>query len=165
MSWTEEIKKDFATSPTSDVEIRCLEIFCNEDPLNEKFYICNDRDSHVVTLADSTTQEFQKANFELSLTPSTGESVSELSLSIGDVTGEVRTYARRVQELGVIRVKLHVYLLSNLTKPQLNPPQPFTVSEVEINAFQVNAKMSIYAMADEVLQNLMYDSNEYANLS
>ena len=159
------MKKDFAVSASDEVELRCLEIYCNEDPLSERHYLVNDRASHTVTLEDDAQQLFSASSFKVDLPPSTGESVSDITLAIDDIAGTVREYVRRVEQLGVIHVVMRFYLLSDLTTPQLNPPLRLTVSDVEVNAFQVSARISLYSLQNEVLQSLVFDLKGFPNLS
>jgi len=161
--YTDLIKRDFATADTRNLHIHALEIFCEDDPLNETYFLCNDTTSHDLTV-DGVTQTFQAANFSFSLPQTTEDSTPEMQLTISNVDGVAGEYIDRVKSFGRIAVKYRIYLPNVPTQPQNPNPLTLFLTEANVDRFQISGRLSLTDSLDVRFPAENYNVKNFPNI-
>ena len=161
--YTDLIKRDFVTADTRNLHIHTLEIFCEDDPQNETYFLCNDTQSHELTV-DGVEQTFQAANFSFSLPQTTEDSTPEMQLTISNVDGVAGEYVERVRGLGRISVRYRVYLASDPTQPQNPNPLTLFLTEANIDMFQISGRLSLTDSLDVRFPAENYNVKNFPNI-
>lgn len=162
--YSDKIKEDFATAPTDDLQIHTLEIYNDNDPQSETYFLCNDMVDHVLTNEDATQHTYQAANFSFTLPTSDNEGAPEMQISISNIGGVVQNYIERVRDYGPITVKYRVFLASNTSQPQTDNPLRLFLTEVNIDAFQVNGRVSFVDILNKPFPSINYNISNFPNI-
>lgn len=103
-------------------------------------YLVRDRVSRDFTLEDGVTVRFEPCAFRLAL-PSTGiEGLQSIRVAIDNVDQRITKFLNMVKGIEYpVEMVYRPYLLSDTTKPQLNPPLRLTLTDIEVTAFEVTA--------------------------
>jgi hypothetical protein len=161
--YTDLIKRDFATADTRNLHIHTLEIFCEKDPLNETYFLCNDTQSHALTV-NGVTQTFQAANFSFTLPQTTEDSTPEMQLTISNVDGVAGEYVDRVRGLGRLSIRYRVYLASDTTQPQNPNPLTLYLTEANVDMFQISGRLSLTDSLDARFPSENYNVKNFPNI-
>jgi hypothetical protein len=161
--YTDLIKRDFATADTRNVQIHTLEIFCEKDPLNETYFLCNDTQSHEL-MVDGVTQTFQAANFSFTLPQTTEDSTPEMQLTISNLDGVAGEYIDRVRGFGTVAVRYCVYLASDPTQSQNPNPLTLYLTEANVDMFQISGRLSLTDSLDARFPSENYNVKNFPNI-
>ncbi len=156
------IKRDFTTVDTRNLQLHTLEIFCENDPQNETYFLVNDFQDRDLTV-DGTTRTFQATNFNFILSKQDEDSTPEMQVNISNVGGIVSQYIDRVRDFGRITVKYRAYLLGNASA-QVGNPLELGVSEVNTTMFQVNARLTLTDKLDAKFPGENYNTRTFPNI-
>ena len=162
--YSDAIKEDFATAPVDNLQIHTLEIYCEEDPQNESYFICNDLADHTLTTEEGDARDFQAANFNFTLPQTNADGAPEMQIAISNINGEVFSYVNRVRDFGPIVVKYRLYLASDTLAPQTANPLTLYLSEVNADNFQVTGRVSFVDILNKSFPSITYDVANFPNI-
>ena len=128
---TEALKEAYALAPSDIVVIETLEFV---HALFSTIRICNDGQDHIFTLEDLSTPLFVAAPFAFKLPTSDDTGIKELQLTIDNLDERISDIIDTVkQSIIPIVVKYRVYLSSDATTPQTDPPIQLEVREISLS--------------------------------
>ena len=161
--FTDAIKQDFSTAPTSGGHWTPIEIIHPIDPQKNLRLINNFSD--VDFTVDGQVRTFTAANYDVGKLGSGQDGLQELPLAVGNVN---RVAGDWVDEAAThnepVEVIVHYYLQSDTTTPQLNPPITLFLTDIDVNVFQVSGRLSFVNLKSKQFLSELYTRSRFPSL-
>lgn len=101
-------------------------------------YLVRDRQEQEFTLEDGVTVTFEPCAFRLVLPSTGGEGLQSIRVSIDNVDQRITQFLNSVKGLEApVLLTYRPFLVSDRTKPQIDPPLKLTLTDVQVTATEV----------------------------
>ena len=160
---TAALKEAYASVPTNVVVLDTLEIY--HPSIVGHIYLVRNLEPLTLTLEDTTTHEFEAANFDLRLPKKSDEGVQDLELKICNVDRRVSDFMDNAANFQSKVVCLYrPYLSNDLTQPQMVPALMLTLSDVQATVYEVTARASFADLVNRKFPNQIYSRATFPGL-
>jgi hypothetical protein len=162
-SLSEAIKEAYASCPSETLYLETIEISHSESSTH--FYLVRDRADWSLTLENAVQITFEKCPFRFSL-PASGENgVQELNLAIDNVDRRISDFLESVENsLEPVRVIYRVYLASDTSAPQNNPPMTLTLRDVVVTTVEITGKATFLDLLNRKFPTEYYTRDRFPSL-
>lgn len=162
-TYSEAIKEAMASGKMDDVVLSTLHV--HHDSLSEELWLVRNNEDLTLTLEDDSTQLFEAVGFQVQL-PETGtKGLQELSVQIDNVNQRALDFVSEAKAAGgPIRVDYRVYLASDLTQPQNDPPMKLTLVDVVARELRINATAKFANVLNNTCPKLIYTLARFTSL-
>lgn len=164
MTLSDELKTLYASSGT-DVILETLEI--NHSSFTSPFYLVRDWQDLTATLEGGQSVTFQKYSFNLVPESKDGSGTSSLRLSIDNVNRDVvDKLETAIVSAGNVPLTVYyrLYLSSDTTGPQNNPPVLFYLTDIQVTLDKLVATAEIPGLINRSFPNVDYKSTVFKSL-
>lgn len=177
ISISEALAEAYSSAPDSEVIVDTLEFkhVAFKDSEGNPFYprVVNAHKPLSATLEPSApvnaSEEvvFEKCYFSLTLPElSDSDKLPEISILVSNIAKNLSPYLARAKE---IRAPLYVtwrrYLMSDLTRPHIDPPLTFVVTSISSNLSDVTASAGFFDLSNLRFPSKLYTSDEHPMLN
>lgn len=174
-AYSEAIREAYALAPVNDDVVHTLEIrhpsFVNAYGLPDSAWVVLNGKDLVATLEPGAPVRggeavtFRGVYFELTFPPIENAPSPEMELAIDAVTREIfQNLDLAVKSRTKIVACYRVYLASNLTVPQRLPPDEFTLSNAEGDAYALRARARVPVDLRATFPRTLYTAPEFPGL-
>lgn len=163
-AFSEAIQEAYACAPADNVAIDTLEI--RQDGVQDPVFIAQTRRSFIAMDENGVERSFIPTGFQFSLPPSNEEGFKSLNISIDNIDERVTDFIEIAKSEPVpIKVIYRPYLLSDLSRPQMNPPLVLTLKEVQLTSpYQVTARATFMDLVNKAFGDERYTRDRFPGL-
>ncbi|ABE50950.1 DUF1833 family protein [Methylobacillus flagellatus] len=172
----EAIKEAYASNPVGEVELNTLEFrhpnFVDQNGDPSAIRVVLDNVDHYLTLEDDAPLNpgesvlFVRMAFELTKPEVDSVAGPAMDITLNNITPEIETQIRAATRspypvIGMYRL----YLLSDKTQPQNNPPMEFQLDNVNADDESITARATFGNEAQRPFPNENYTATRFPGLS
>ena len=163
ISLSQTMREHAASSPADDVLLHTLQI--DHPAFIAPLYLVNNHVSITATLETAEVVEFVAFGFDFRLPDVEQATSPELEIAIDNVSREVLGYidqAAQSDELATVTYR--VFLISDLSAPQNDPPLVLTVQSVSADVFRIRMRAGYSNFANVRFPNETYTAQRFPGL-
>lgn len=151
---SEAAKEAYAIAPKGEVVLETLEL--SHPALSDVIRLVKDRSSHTFGV-DGVDRVFDACGFRMAL-PAAGESgLQELSIAIDNVDLRITDFINAVKESATaVNVKYRLYLVSDPSTAQNDPPLILSLTDVNMNDIEVTGKATFADVLNKAFLSILY---------
>jgi hypothetical protein len=159
---SEAAKEAYAISPTGELPLETLEL--SHPSLVGVIRLVKDRAGHTFGV-DGSDELFEPCGFRMSL-PQAGESgLQELSIAIDNVDLRITDFINAVKESATaVTVKYRLYLISDPSTAQNDPPLELSLTDVNLNDIEVTGKATFADVLNKGFLSLLYTRDRFPGI-
>ena len=174
MAINSNLKENYTTAPSNQVEIHTIHLQYNDSnndsnntPNNVRYANTHDDPVNTIQLTEEngTTVNYERRWFEISI-PSLNDrgavagklQIENVDLAITDIINEI------AGTLNKITLTYRIYLSTDLTVPQINPPPLFYLTNAVISVDQVRFQLVHPNLVNRSYPHRVYTVNEFPQL-
>lgn len=162
---SEALKEAYASAPSNDAIIETLQISHPSLPGGD-IYLAKNNDDIDLALEDSSVVTFEGAGFQIALPAKADTGLSQLSIKIDNIDQRVSDFINSAKNFTTpVEVTYRVYLSSDPTTVQNDPPLILYLSDVKITLFDVTGTANFADLVNKKFPSEIYKRSRFPSLN
>lgn len=159
---SEAAKEAYALSPQGELPLETLEI--SHPLVGDPIYLVIDRVGHTFGV-DGVDKVFDACGIRMSLPEAGDNGIQELSIGIDNVDRRISDFINTVKQSNVrVSVKYRLYLLSDPSTAQNDPPIHLSLTDVNVNDIEVTGKATFADVVNKSFPTVFYTRRQFPGL-
>lgn len=162
-TYKQAIREAMASAKKSDPILETLQVY--HDGLAETLWLVKNNEDLTLTLEDTTSQAFEAVGFQIKLPDTGAKGLQELTVQIDNVDRRVLAFVSAAKALdGAVKFKYRVYLASDTSAPQNDPPMDLSLIDISITELRVSAKAKFANILSSAFPKNIYTRRDFPGL-
>lgn len=163
-TYTAAVREALASGKKNDPILETIQV--EHADLTEPLWLIKNNEDLTLTLEDDTEQLFEAVGFQLKLPDTGSKGLQELIVQIDNVNKRARDFVREAKAAGgPIKVYYRVYLASDLTAPQNDPPMKLTLVDISVKELRISAKAKFANTLSTAFPKRVYTREQFAGIN